>query len=89
LIELKVQNHSDRNNVVTALANNGYAVRVVERKVNSYSLEKEYFVQIVLDKATDPIINITQHVSVEKQADIDFIFTQLDNKFKKCGFTLK
>ena len=44
IAELHIQDWTDRQNVVAALANAGYFVAVEQREKNPYSVSREYYV---------------------------------------------
>lgn len=48
-IRLKIQNGSDREKIVVALANSGYKVRVVESKDPIYMFRSNFFVDFEIE----------------------------------------
>ena len=46
MLRLKIQNARDRENIVVALANSGYAVRVKEEKIMC-SFSSDYYVELL------------------------------------------
>jgi hypothetical protein len=50
-IELKINNYRDRDNVVIALVNAGYTVKIREEKTSTGLLTADYFIQIVNEKS--------------------------------------
>jgi len=83
MTEFKISGAVDRERFIIALANNGYAVKVEERRNPTWSYKTDYYVQILDEPKKDNNINPEIKITLNK-SESEKIIEAIKPYLSKC-----